>query len=182
MKLLTLGFNLSCSFFFSLLDPKFSDFLLALVRFVFCNPDDKISVPQAFIRNFADKDGKVWQGGGGRNPPPDAPHLVQTTPDIESLRPKSPPPKNQLQQPIPLMSGSNSNNRRSVGNSPQNATSIPFSGFYQDALGTDAPSPIGGLKGPEGGYGGGPENGIFEGFGFNACAQTSADYHEFESH
>ncbi|XWS28290.1 hypothetical protein CRYUN_Cryun25bG0055000 [Craigia yunnanensis] len=34
---------------------------------------------EAYIRNFADNDGKVWQGGGGRNPPPDAPHLVKTT-------------------------------------------------------------------------------------------------------
>ncbi|WVZ56017.1 hypothetical protein U9M48_006604 [Paspalum notatum var. saurae] len=49
---------------------------------------------EAYIRNFADKDGKVWQGGGGRNPPPEAPHLVVTTPEIESLRPKSPPAKN----------------------------------------------------------------------------------------
>ncbi|KAG8488260.1 hypothetical protein CXB51_018109 [Gossypium anomalum] len=47
---------------------------------------------EAYVRNFADKDGKVWQGGGGRNPPPDAPHLVKTTPDIEALRPKSPNP------------------------------------------------------------------------------------------
>nr|CAB3502022.1 unnamed protein product [Digitaria exilis] len=49
---------------------------------------------EAYIRNFADKDGKVWQGGGGRNPPPEAPHLVLTTPEIEGLRPKSPPAKN----------------------------------------------------------------------------------------
>ncbi|CAN6302299.1 unnamed protein product [Urochloa humidicola] len=49
---------------------------------------------EAYIKNFADKDGKVWQGGGGRNPPPEAPHLVVTTPEIESLRPKSPPAKN----------------------------------------------------------------------------------------
>ncbi|KAL6901846.1 hypothetical protein ACP4OV_004722 [Aristida adscensionis] len=49
---------------------------------------------EAYIKNFADKDGKVWQGGGGRNPPPEAPHLVVTTPEIESLRPKSPPQKN----------------------------------------------------------------------------------------
>jgi len=49
---------------------------------------------EAYIRSFADKDGKVWQGGGGRNPPPEAPHLVVTTPEIESLRPKSPPAKN----------------------------------------------------------------------------------------
>ncbi|KMZ63309.1 hypothetical protein ZOSMA_418G00030 [Zostera marina] len=51
-----------------------------------------------YCENFADKDGKVWQGGGGRNPPPDAPHLVLTTSDIESLRPKSPPAKNQQPQ------------------------------------------------------------------------------------
>ncbi|XAR53637.1 mRNA (2'-O-methyladenosine-N(6)-)-methyltransferase [Bertholletia excelsa] len=50
---------------------------------------------KAYIRNFADKDGKVWQGGG-RNPPPKAPHLVLTTPEIEALRPKS-PMKNQQQ-------------------------------------------------------------------------------------
>ena len=53
-----------------------------------------ISLSQAYIKNFADKDSKVWQGGGGRNPPPEAPHLVVTTPEIESLRPKSPPAKN----------------------------------------------------------------------------------------
>jgi len=49
---------------------------------------------EAYIKNFVDKDGKVWQVGGGRNPPPEAPHLVVTTPEIESLRPKSPPAKN----------------------------------------------------------------------------------------
>uniref|UniRef100_A0A0E0NPP8 Methyltransferase-like protein 1 n=1 Tax=Oryza rufipogon TaxID=4529 RepID=A0A0E0NPP8_ORYRU len=46
---------------------------------------------EAYVKNFADKDGKVWQGG--RNPPPEAPHLVVTTPEIEGLRPKSPPHK-----------------------------------------------------------------------------------------
>ncbi|XP_059626232.1 N6-adenosine-methyltransferase non-catalytic subunit MTB-like [Cornus florida] len=51
---------------------------------------------EGYVRNFADKDGKVWQGGGGRNPPPEAPHLVVTTYDIECLRPKS-PMKNQQQ-------------------------------------------------------------------------------------
>ncbi|CAM0947651.1 unnamed protein product [Alopecurus aequalis] len=49
---------------------------------------------EAYNRNFADSDGKVWLGGGGRNPPPGAPHLIVTTPEIEGLRPKSPPPKN----------------------------------------------------------------------------------------
>lgn len=142
---------------------------------------------QAYIRNFVGKDGNIWQGAGGRNPPPDAPHLVQTTLDIESLRPKSPPPKNQLLQPIPLMPSSNSNNR-CMGNSPRKGTSVPFSGFYQDVLGPDPanalpwiPSQVGVLKGPDGGHGG-PDNGIFEGFGFDACAQASGDYHEFESH
>ncbi|XP_051182854.1 uncharacterized protein [Lolium perenne] len=49
---------------------------------------------EAYNRSFADNDGKVWLGGGGRNPPPGAPHLIVTTPEIEGLRPKSPPPKN----------------------------------------------------------------------------------------
>ncbi|KAG9144645.1 hypothetical protein Leryth_020932 [Lithospermum erythrorhizon] len=77
----------------------------------------------AYIRNFSDKDGKVWQGGGGRNPPPEAPHLVQTTPDIEALRPKS-PMKNQQQMQqqqsasISLTTATSSNKR--TGNSPQN--------------------------------------------------------------
>uniref|UniRef100_A0A1J3HSW4 Methyltransferase-like protein 1 n=1 Tax=Noccaea caerulescens TaxID=107243 RepID=A0A1J3HSW4_NOCCA len=62
--------------------------------------------PQAFVGNFADKEGKVWQGG--RNPPPDSPHLVVTTPDIESLRPKS-PMKNQQQQSYPRALASSAN-------------------------------------------------------------------------
>ncbi|CAM8946243.1 unnamed protein product [Rhodiola kirilowii] len=73
---------------------------------------------EAFIKNFADKDGKSWQGGGGRNPPPDAPHLVKTTPDIEALRPKS-PMKNQqqLQQQSSSISinTANSSNKRPAG-------------------------------------------------------------------
>ncbi|KAH7854517.1 hypothetical protein Vadar_014709 [Vaccinium darrowii] len=45
------------------------------------------------------KDGKVWQGRGGRNPPPEAPHPVVTTPEIEALRPRSPlKNQHQLQQ------------------------------------------------------------------------------------
>lgn len=35
-------------------------------------------------KSFADKDGKIWVGVGGRNPPPEAPHLVVTTPEIVS--------------------------------------------------------------------------------------------------
>ncbi|KAL6641014.1 hypothetical protein ACP70R_019195 [Stipagrostis hirtigluma subsp. patula] len=72
---------------------------------------------EAYIKNFADRDGKVWQGGGGRNPPPDAPHLVVTTPEIESLRPKSPPHKNQQQQQsIPTVGSSSSTSRRPATN------------------------------------------------------------------
>lgn len=65
----------------------------------------------------------MWIGGGGRNPPPEAPHLVQTTPEIEALRPKS-PMKNQQQMQqqqsssISLTTG-NSSNKRPTGNSPQ---------------------------------------------------------------
>ncbi|KAK9749421.1 hypothetical protein RND81_02G124500 [Saponaria officinalis] len=107
---------------------------------------------EAFVRSFADKDGKVWQGGGGRNPPPEAPHLVLTTPEIEALRPKS-PMKNQqqLQQQsnsIPLTTG-NSSNRRPTGNSPQNPTGF---GVNQDASGSNHPAPwappMDGFKGP----------------------------------
>ncbi|KAF8722982.1 hypothetical protein HU200_022126 [Digitaria exilis] len=76
---------------------------------------------QSYIKNFADRDGKVWQGGGGRNPPPDAPHLVVTTPEIESLRPKS-PQKNQ--QSMPTIGSSSSTNRRSGANTPQNVVTV----------------------------------------------------------
>ncbi|CAK9135938.1 unnamed protein product [Ilex paraguariensis] len=74
---------------------------------------------EAYVRSFADKEGKVWQGGGGRNPPPEAPHLVVTTPEIEALRPKSPMKNQQQSASISLATG-NSTNQRSSGNSPQN--------------------------------------------------------------
>ncbi|KAE9589071.1 putative mRNA (2'-O-methyladenosine-N(6)-)-methyltransferase [Lupinus albus] len=57
---------------------------------------------EAYIKSFADKDGKVWQGGGGRKPPPETPHLVVTTPDIEALRPKSPMKNQQQQQSVSI--------------------------------------------------------------------------------
>lgn len=65
-----------------------------------------------------DKDGKVWQSG--RNPPPEAPHLVLTTPEIESLRPKS-PMKNQqqLQQQSASIPLTSTGNRKPAVNSPQ---------------------------------------------------------------
>ncbi|KAH0671434.1 hypothetical protein KY290_025868 [Solanum tuberosum] len=77
---------------------------------------------EAYVRNFADRDGKVWQGGGGRNPPPDAPHLVVTTPEIEALRPKSPMKNQQHQSASISMTTNNSSNKRATGNSPQNNT------------------------------------------------------------
>lgn len=110
---------------------------------------------EAYTRTFADKDGKVWQGGGGRNPPPDAPHLVKTTPDIEALRPKS-PIKNQQQMQqqqqqsaaISLTSG-NSSNRRNAGNSPQKQGMHEASSSIASAPGPWAP-PMDGFRGQDG--------------------------------
>eukprot|EP00252_Welwitschia_mirabilis_P024333 TRINITY_DN7180_c0_g1_i1.p1 TRINITY_DN7180_c0_g1~~TRINITY_DN7180_c0_g1_i1.p1 ORF type:complete len:182 (+),score=49.25 TRINITY_DN7180_c0_g1_i1:92-637(+) len=87
---------------------------------------------QSYAKNFTDKEGKLWQGGAGRNPPPDAPHLVGTTPEIESLRPKSPPPKGQQQQPANSVSqpAANSTNKKSSATSPshpQNSQASPAS-------------------------------------------------------
>ncbi|GAB2265173.1 hypothetical protein Dimus_000238 [Dionaea muscipula] len=106
---------------------------------------------EAYARNFTDKDGKIWQGGGGRNPPPEAPHLVVTTPDIESLRPKS-PMKNQqqLQQQqssasISLTTATSGNKRPPAGNSPQRpnaAFSLSQEAAASDALGPPWASPM----------------------------------------
>ncbi|KAF8672659.1 hypothetical protein HU200_049352 [Digitaria exilis] len=103
---------------------------------------------ESYIKNFADTDGKVWQGGGGRNPPPDAPHLVVTTPEIESLRPKS-PQKNQ--QSMPTMGSSSSTNRRSGANTPQNVVTVVGS---ETMMPTPwASTSIAGFGMPEGGAG-----------------------------
>lgn len=147
---------------------------------------------QAYVRNFSDKDGKVWQGGGGRNPPPDAPHLVLTTPEIESLRPKSPPQKNQQQQSssLSLITTANSANKRPAVNSPQNLTVVPSLGLNQEASGSNPPtpvpwaSPMGGLKGPDAGNGV-PDDKFLEGsYGVSVpCGQTSGDHlMDFDSH
>ncbi|KAK4774143.1 hypothetical protein SAY87_029162 [Trapa incisa] len=111
----------------------------------------------AYTRNFADKDGKVWQGGSGRNPPPDAPHLVLTTPDIESLRPKS-PMKNQQQNQsasISLTTSTSYGRRAAVMNSPQNHLPQPQN---QEITSSNhlghvpwGPPPMEGLEGPDGG-------------------------------
>eukprot|EP00268_Persea_americana_P032168 TRINITY_DN3155_c0_g4_i1.p1 TRINITY_DN3155_c0_g4~~TRINITY_DN3155_c0_g4_i1.p1 ORF type:complete len:1239 (-),score=333.64 TRINITY_DN3155_c0_g4_i1:179-3895(-) len=147
---------------------------------------------EAYVRNFSDKDGKVWQGGGGRNPPPDAPHLVLTTPEIESLRPKSPPQKNQQQQSssLSLITPANSANKRPAVNSPQNLTVVPSLGLNQEASGSNPPtpvpwaSPMGGLKGPDAGNGV-PDDKFLEGsYGVSVpCGQTSGDHlMDFDSH
>ncbi|XP_072953909.1 uncharacterized protein [Typha angustifolia] len=134
---------------------------------------------EAYIRNFADKDGKVWQGGGGRNPPPDAPHLVMTTPEIESLRPKSPPQKNQQQQSLPMSTPGNSGNRRNSGNSPQNSLAT-----ISSDPSTPAPwnsSPMMGFRVPEAGHGGFDER-FLDSYGFNASGmQANGDHADFDS-
>ncbi|GAV76287.1 MT-A70 domain-containing protein [Cephalotus follicularis] len=139
---------------------------------------------EAYVRNFADKDGKVWQGGGGRNPPPEAPHLILTTPDIEALRPKS-PMKNQqqLQQQSSTISLTTpSSNRRPAGNSPQNPSTLSFS---QEASGsnpsTPAPwaSPMEGFRGREGSMM--PlEDKVFDMYGYSG--QAIGDYVDYDSH
>ncbi|XP_031281062.1 uncharacterized protein LOC116139542 [Pistacia vera] len=136
---------------------------------------------QAYIRNFADKDGKVWQGGGGRNPPPEAPHLVITTPEIESLRPKS-PMKNQQQQSTSIsVTPINSSSRRAAGNSPQNTGGL---GLNQEASSsnpsTPVPwaSPMEGFRGRD--IGNMPsEDKYFDIYGYTG--QASGDYPDFES-
>ncbi|XP_061353821.1 N6-adenosine-methyltransferase non-catalytic subunit MTB-like isoform X2 [Gastrolobium bilobum] len=136
---------------------------------------------EGYMKNFADKDGKVWQGGGGRNPPPEAPHLVVTTPDIEALRPKSPMKNQQQQQSVSIpLTTTNSSNRRPTGNSPQNPTAL---GLNQDASSsnpsTPAPwsSPLDGFKAREGSVV--PSDGkAFDVYGFNGPAP--ANYVDFE--
>ncbi|KAF5732376.1 hypothetical protein HS088_TW18G01070 [Tripterygium wilfordii] len=112
---------------------------------------------EAYIKNFADMDGKVWQGEAGRNPPPEAPHLVLTTPEIESLRPKS-PMKNQQQQSTAITLTTPS--RRADGNSPQNPGALSLN---QEASSSCL-----------------PEEKVFDIYGYGG--QTSGDYLDFESH
>ncbi|KAJ7974160.1 methyltransferase-like protein 1 [Quillaja saponaria] len=138
---------------------------------------------EAYIKNFADKDGKVWQGGGGRNPPPEAPHLVVTTPDIEALRPKS-PMKNQqqLQQQQSTsisLTTANSSNRRPAGNSPQNLTALSLNQEPSSSNpSTPAPwaSPMEGFRGREGILP--TEDKVFDVYGYNG----QANYLDFETY
>ncbi|KAL8506107.1 hypothetical protein ACS0TY_017098 [Phlomoides rotata] len=143
---------------------------------------------EGYNRNFADKDGKVWVGGGGRNPPPEAPHLVLTTPDIESLRPKS-PMKNQQQQQQSAsitLTMANSSNKRPTGNSPQNQHPPNLN---QEASSSNLPSPapwaspMDAFKGREGGHLP-SDGGMFDMYAYNAPfgPGTAGDYLDYESH
>ncbi|KAI4377799.1 hypothetical protein MLD38_015374 [Melastoma candidum] len=142
---------------------------------------------EAYVKNFTDKDGKVWQGGGGRNPPPEAPHLVVTTPDIEALRPKS-PMKNQQQMQqnqsssISLTAASSSLRRPS----PQNANIM---GMGQEASGSNMstpshwPSSMEVFRAPDGGSGGslpGEEAKAFDIYGYGMPPNN--EYMDFEPH
>ncbi|KAI3470482.1 hypothetical protein Pfo_027145 [Paulownia fortunei] len=142
---------------------------------------------EAYIRNFADKDGKVWLGGGGRNPPPEAPHLVLTTPEIESLRPKS-PMKNQQQvqqqqsASISLTTANSSNKR--PGNSPQNHNAPNLN---QEASSSNIPSPapwaspMETFKGREGGHLPSGDR-MFDMYGYNApFGPATGDFLDYES-
>lgn len=130
--------------------------------------------------NFAGKDGKVWQGGGGRNPPPEAPHLVITTPEIEALRPKSPMKNQQQLQQQPSASISlttaNSSNRREQNLAAlsinQEASSNPL-----NPPGAWA-SPMEGFKGREANIP--SDDKIFDMYGYNG--RPNGDYLDFESH
>lgn len=86
---------------------------------------------QTYAKNFADADGKVWQGGRG-NPAFDAPHLVGTTPEIEALRPKSPPPRPQQAQPSGQGNAGTSMSQPSGGNSNSKKTSTGQVGGLQN--------------------------------------------------
>ncbi|KAG8380522.1 hypothetical protein BUALT_Bualt06G0024400 [Buddleja alternifolia] len=91
---------------------------------------------EAYIKNFADKDGKVWMGG--RNPPPETPHLVLTTPEIESLRPKSPMKNQQHQSASISLMTANSSNRRPPGNPSQSNNA---SDLFLETSSSNIPSP-----------------------------------------
>ncbi|XP_071689815.1 N6-adenosine-methyltransferase non-catalytic subunit MTB-like [Rutidosis leptorrhynchoides] len=137
---------------------------------------------EGYVRNFADKDGKVWQGGGGRNPPPEAGHLVLTTPDIEALRPKS-PMKNQLQMQQQQsnsisLTGGGSNNQRPTGNSP---SSHNGPGMNQEPSGSNISGPV--PWGPMGG-GMGPDERFFDNmYAYNGpFVPMGGDYMNYETH
>ncbi|KAK7279922.1 hypothetical protein RJT34_24983 [Clitoria ternatea] len=138
---------------------------------------------ETYVKNFSDKDGKVWQGGGGRNPPPEAPHLVVTTPDIEALRPKS-PMKNQQQlqqqQSVSIsLTTASASNRRPAGNSPQNPTALGDATSSNPSTPAPWASPLEGFKGREGSVLPSDDK-VMDMYGFHGPA--SANYLDFESY
>ncbi|KAL6980339.1 mRNA (2'-O-methyladenosine-N(6)-)-methyltransferase [Sarracenia purpurea var. burkii] len=147
---------------------------------------------EAYLRNFSDKDGKVWLGGGGRNPPPEASHLVLTTPEIESLRPKS-PMKNQqqLQQQQSAsisLTTANSSNKLQIGNSPQNHNSLTLNQEGSSSnFSTPGPwgSPLESFKGREGANMSTADNRVFDMYGYSnnnpSSGQANGDYRDYET-
>ncbi|GMH08970.1 hypothetical protein Nepgr_010810 [Nepenthes gracilis] len=130
---------------------------------------------EAYIRNFVDKDGKLWQGGG-QNPPPEALHLVQTTPEIEAIRPKS-PMKNQqqlLQQSTTIsLTTANSSNKKPAVNSPQNPTSFSLNQEATSDILDAWASPRHSLKGQVFC----PSNNVFDIYGYDAPSmQPNGEY------
>ncbi|CAL5363467.1 unnamed protein product [Camellia sinensis] len=139
---------------------------------------------EAYIRNFADKDGKVWQGGGGRNPPPETSHLVLTTPEIESLRPKSPMKNQQQQQSTSIsLTVGNSSSKMQIGNSPQNHTFSLNQDASSSIFSNPGPwaSPAESFKVREGGITSADDR-LFDMYGYNlSSGQASADYQDYET-
>ncbi|KAL3700933.1 hypothetical protein R1sor_018955 [Riccia sorocarpa] len=110
--------------------------------------------PQMYAKHFVDAEGKVWQGGRG-NPPVDAPHLVGTTPEIEALRPKSPPPRPQ-QQPSPA---ANSNPAMVSGNLTSKKAPSGSQGGSQNGPSVPVPMPMHGLQSQASSVGGSSRGG-----------------------
>ncbi|KAI3458959.1 hypothetical protein Pfo_015622 [Paulownia fortunei] len=126
---------------------------------------------------------------GGRNPPPEAPHLVLTTPEIESLRPKSPMKNQQQMQQQQSTSISlttaNATNKRPTGNSPQ-SQNVPY--LNQDASSSNIPSPapwaspMETFKGREGGHLPSDDH-MFDMYGYNASfGRANGEFLDYESH
>ncbi|XP_057487781.1 uncharacterized protein LOC130773842 [Actinidia eriantha] len=139
---------------------------------------------QGYIRSFSNKDGKVWQGGGGRNPSPKAPHLVLTTPKIESLRPKS-PMKNQhrLQQSASIfLTTTNSSNKLQMGNSPQNPNALSLN---QEASSSNFSTPSSWVSPSFKGQDGGAistDDRLFDVYGYNpSIGLPNGDYRDYET-
>lgn len=106
-----------------------------------------------------------------------------TTPEIESLRPKSPMKNQQQQQQSASISltTANSSSRRTAGNSPQNPSTFLNQEASSSNPSTPAPwaSPMEGFRGRESGNM--PlEDKLFDMYGYGG--QPNGEYLDFESH